>query len=174
MLFNTNYKFLTVVAFFGACIALTSCSNNSAIVGYWKVLEVKNPNLNKQIEAALMDIDTTGNNDEVIGQYINKDSLKRARKAALQTDIDEQQALVKSLHFDFKANERVYISTLAGTDSALWRIEDKTNLVIDGPALTGIGDAELYEILLLSKDTLRLKNVAGADSVIFTLVPAKN
>jgi hypothetical protein len=165
--------FKQLIVLFCVICGLACNNKNTDIVQKWKVVDVQNPNLKKQIEAAIIDIDTTGNNDDIVTQYISKDSLKLARKAALEADIEEQQALVNSLQFDFRNDERVYISSIAGTDSALWRIENKTSLVIDGPALTGIGDAELYEIVSLSKDTLKLKNVQLNDSVTIIMIPNK-
>ena len=51
-----------------------------------------------------------------------------------------------------------------GKDSAKWSIENKNALTIDAPALTGIGDVQLFYIKHLSADALTLQMAEGADT----------
>jgi hypothetical protein len=152
------YIFLVVIA--------AACSNKKVnLVGSWQVAKVENPHLEREIANAKIDIDTTGSNDPLIAKYINLDSLKQIRMALLENDLAEQRMLQESLRFNFSENSRVYISSNGTSDSAMYRIEEDSVLYLDGPALTGIGEVDVYGILYTGKDSLVLRNINMTDTI---------
>jgi hypothetical protein len=166
----TMYRlvFFTSVLFcLGACN-----SGHDHLHKKWRVARLDNPAMDAEIKRALIDMDTTGNNDAVVGQYIDKDSLKQVRKLLLQQDLDEQKMIQESLRFDFRESNIAYITSMGNVDSALWRIEQKDQLIIDGPGLTGIGDVDVYTILSSNADSVVLRNINMQDTVRIVLMPA--
>jgi hypothetical protein len=147
-------------------IFLSACGSNSQnqILKKWQVAKVENPNMEKMMAQALLDIDTMTNANPAFQDNVNIDSFKSYRRQLLTFDKQEQEENLKSLSFDFKANKVVYINTAMGIDSALWTINDK-ELSLDGPALTGIGEVELYTILSQSDKEMVWQNSSFNDTV---------
>jgi hypothetical protein len=91
----------------------------------------------------------------------------------LHLDIAEQQKALQEISYTFSKNGIAYISDGVGIDSAIWTIENKNTLKVDAPALTGIGDLQMFVIKSLTKQEMVLQMAVGADTSEMTLVKTK-
>ncbi len=118
-------------------------------------------------------IDTIGNKDPDLKDQVNIDSLKMLLKAELDNAIKEQQVTLENTLMEFKSNGVVYTTSIQGTDSAMYSIDDENNIVIDEAKLKGYGETMKFQILSLSKDSLRVKIIDYGDTSFVSMVPAK-
>jgi hypothetical protein len=154
---------------------IASCQSNSSslLVGKWSATALKNPAMDREIAKAIEDIDTFGNTDLEIRNVINIDSFKQLRKQMMNDDIAEQKKALQEISYTFSEKGIAYISDGLATDSALWTIEDKNILKIDAPALTGLGDLQLFTIASISENNLVLQMAVGTDTSQMTLQKIK-
>jgi hypothetical protein len=153
--------------FFGGFILLiNACTPNAnkQLQKKWDITKVENPNMDKLMAQAILDIDTMTKANPAFENNVNLDSFKSYRRQLLAFDKQEQEDNLKSLNFDFKSNNVVYINTAMGLDSAKWTLVDK-DLTIDGPALTGVGDVDVYTILKQSDKEMVWQNSSFNDTV---------
>jgi hypothetical protein len=148
------------------CILGASCqsSNQQLLVGKWKAVSLQNPTMDKEIAKAILDIDTFGNTDISITNAVNIDSFKAMRKQLLQQDIADQKKALQEISYTFSDKGIAYISDGVGIDSAIYTIEENNILKIDAPALTGVGDLQLFTITSLSDTQLTLQMAVGNDT----------
>jgi hypothetical protein len=151
---------------FGLLFFIAACSqnNNEMLCGKWKATKLCNPKMERAIAQARADIDTFGNNDADVKEAVNVDSFRALSKKLLEIDIAEQQKAFEQISYEFTKNGIAYLRDGEGKDSAKWSIENKNALTIDAPALTGIGDVQLFYIKHLSADALTLQMAEGADT----------
>jgi hypothetical protein len=152
--------------FISACLFFSACqsANQQLLVGTWKAKSLNNPVMEKSIATALADIDTFGNTDEIAKDAVNIDSFKSLSKQLLQADIEEQQKALQNITYTFSNNGIAYISDGNSTDSALWTVNKANQLSVDAPALTGIGDLQLFFIKNISDKLLTLQMSVGTDT----------
>ncbi len=154
------------------CIAIiASCGADNfdtKIIGTWEANSLKNPGMEREIKNALADLDTFGKNDPEL-KGVNVDSFNVLRKQQLEEDIRDQQANFQRLQFEFAKNKIVYMGDGNYQDSAMWSIEEN-QITVDGPALTGMGDIQVFTIQKLEKNTLTLQMVEGVDTSVMELV----
>ncbi|MBK7690983.1 MAG: hypothetical protein IPJ31_07660 [Bacteroidetes bacterium] len=74
---------------------------------------------------------------------------------------------------EFKSNGVIYTTSIQGTDSAMYSIDDENNIVIDEAKLKGYGETMKFNILTLSKDSLRVKIIDYGDTSYVSMIPAK-
>jgi hypothetical protein len=166
MKFNIPLLFILLLLF-------TQCNNSQhTLIGTWQPTQLSNPNMEALIARELADSDTTGNNDPVLKQAINADSFKQLRQQLLMAEVAEQQEQFKGLQFSFLPNNRVYITGPQTNDSAMWQLQ-KNELVIDGPALTGVGDKMIFTVIHLEADSMVLLNINAKDSAYTTFKKMK-
>jgi hypothetical protein len=165
-----NLFLFTAILFF-----IASCQSNSSslLVGKWKATALKNPAMDREIAKAIADIDTFGNTDIEMQSVINIDSFKQMRKQMMNNDIAEQKKALQEISYTFSDKGIAYISDGSATDSALWTIEDKNILKIDAPALTGLGDLQLFTIASINENNLVLQMAVGTDTSQMTLQKVK-
>jgi uridine phosphorylase len=155
-----KYCLFSLLFFIAAC----NQTNNDMLCGKWKATNLHNPKMEKAIAQARADIDTLGNNDADMKKAVNVDSFRALSKKLLELDIAEQQKAFEQITYEFTKNGIAYLSDGVGKDSAKWSIENKNELTVDAPALTGIGDVQLFYIKHLSADALTLQMIEGTDT----------
>ncbi len=156
------------------CLFLQACHSNdgSLLHKKWKGVELKNPKLDDNIALNKIFIDTlTINNTDFHNQNI--DSIKSSLRQELDNIINEQKILLENTLMDFKTNGVVYIHSIDGVDSALYKYENG-EIVVDEEALKGYGELMVFKVLNLTNDSLRLKTIIYGDTSYITLVPIKN
>lgn len=118
-------------------------------------------------------IDTIGNADAALRKQINIDSLKLILKAELDRAIKDQQISLENTLMEFKPNGVIYTTSIQGTDSAMYSLDDENNIVIEEAKLKGYGETIKFEILTLNKDSLRLKMIDYGDTSFVSMIPVK-
>lgn len=147
--------------------------NHSLLCKKWKSVALSNPKMDAEITSMQTYIDTIGNKDPDLKDQVNIDSLKMLLKAELDNAIKEQQVTLENTLMEFKSNGVVYTTSIQGTDSAMYSIDDENNIVIDEAKLKGYGETMKFQILSLSKDSLRVKIIDYGDTSFVSMVPAK-
>jgi hypothetical protein len=155
-------------------VCLTACNNNKKLLcKKWQAVKLYNPKMEALIAQTKADIDTIGNEDAIIGKATNVDSFRNLMKEEMEKSIQELDASMKNTTYQFFENGVSYLSTADGVDSAKWTLEADSMLRIDEPALTGMGDVQLFKILKLDANNLQLQMIIFADTSTMSFVPAK-
>jgi hypothetical protein len=71
---------------------------------------------------------------------------------------------------EFKSNGIAYTTSIDGIDSAMYTIENNF-IKIDEAKLKGVGETMTFEILSLSKDTLKMQLVDYGDTSVVVMIP---
>lgn len=115
-------------------------------------------------------IDTLGTNDPELRTHGNLDSIKQALRDDLGQSLRQQAYDREHTFMEFKPGGIVFTITAGHTDSAKYTIEENS-IKIDEAALKGHGETMTFDILVLSKDTLKLRVVDYGDTSLITMVP---
>lgn len=157
------------------CILFSACTNDkkSLLCKKWKSVQLKNLKMDQEIAFMQAYIDTVGDKDIALRKQINVDSLKMLLKTELENAMREQQVSLENTLMEFNRNGVVYTTSIDGTDSAMYSIEDDKMIVMEEAKLKGYGETMKFEILNLNKDTLQLKMVDRGDTSFVTMVPVR-
>ena len=166
---NIATKVLFCAIIWSAC----QTDKNSMLCKKWKSVALFNQKMDAEISSMQAYIDTVGNLDPTLSKQINIDSLKMLLKAELDNAIMEQQVTLENTIMEFKTNGVIYTTSIQGTDSAMYSIDEENNIVIDEAKLKGFGETMKFKILTLSKDSLRVKIIDYGDTSYVSMIPAK-
>jgi hypothetical protein len=159
-----------------ACLALLlfSCtsSNKKLLCQKWQTHTLQNAKMEEEIKAMQTLIDTLGQNDPALHIEIDVDSAKRILQSEFNTSLEEARLAKENTFMEFKSNGVVVTTSIDGVDSALYKVEDKW-IKVDEASLKGHGESMTFEILSLSKDTLKMKIIDYGDTSFVVMIPAK-
>jgi hypothetical protein len=93
-------------------------------------------------------------------------------KAQLTQSLKEQKLAEENTLMEFKSNGVVYTTSIEGTDSAMYHIEDNF-IKIDEAKLKGHGETMTFEIMKLDANQLQLRLIDYGDTSIVSMVPVK-
>ncbi|MBK7763353.1 MAG: hypothetical protein IPI46_08255 [Bacteroidetes bacterium] len=151
---------------------LLSCSapEKNLIRQKWKTIALNNPKMEAEFLKMQQYIDTVGTLDKFLADTVNIDSLKMS----LQTELNQMKESVRisrdNTLMEFKSNGVVYMTSIDGTDSAMYELEKRT-IKIDEAKLKGYGESMTFEILKITTDSLRLRLIDYGDTSEVTMVP---
>ncbi|MCC7028860.1 MAG: hypothetical protein IT257_01045 [Chitinophagaceae bacterium] len=157
-------------------LIFVSCGSDpkSLLCNKWKSVALRNPQMDNEIAAMKLYIDTVGNQDEALRKQINIDSFKTILQGELDQAMKEQQLSLENTLMEFKSNGIVYTTSIQGEDSAMYSIDDENNILIEEAKLKGYGETMKFQILSLTKDSLQLKMIDYGDTSYVTMVPVKS
>lgn len=137
----------------------------------WKTVSFTNAKMDQEMKFMQEYIDTLGQNDPELKASINLDSTKMALQTVMEASLKEQKQALENTLMEFKTNGVTYTTSIDGVDSAMFTLED--NLIkIDEAKLTGVGESMTFEILSLSKDTLKMQLVDYGDTSVVVMIPS--
>jgi hypothetical protein len=145
---------------------------NKLLAQKWKTVSLKNSTMEREIVEMKAYIDTLGANDPELRSAINIDSAKMILKAQLTQSLKEQKLAEENTLMEFKSNGVVYTTSIEGTDSAMYHIEDQF-IKIDEAKLKGHGETMTFEIMKLDANQLQLRLIDYGDTSIVSMVPVK-
>lgn len=155
---------------------VTACNNKqNMLCKKWQTIKLYNPKMEQLIAQTKADIDTIGNTDAAIKESVNVDSFRMMMKQQLDNDMAQQAADLKNTVYEFNKGGIAYLRNGAMVDSAKWSIEKDNTLRLDEPALTGMGDVQLFYIKKLDEKNLELMMVLFEDTSVmsFAAMPDK-
>lgn len=117
-------------------------------------------------------IDTLGAQDIALRSAVNLDSTRNVLQRELDQLLQQQAYDRDHTYMDFRPNGVVYTSTADQTDSAMYKVEENA-IKIDEAALKGHGETMTFEILSVSKDTLKLQLIDYGDTSLITMIPVR-
>ncbi len=151
---------------------MSSCNGGKSklLCQKWKTVALKNSTMERSIQEMRDYIDTVGLRDEELRNAIDIDSAKRDLEDKLNKTLLEQKIAEQSTLMEFNANGVCYTTSADGVDSAMYTIEDDF-IKIDEAKLKGFGETMTFEILKLSRDSLRIRLIDYGDTSIVTMIP---
>lgn len=165
---NISVKLLICSLFFNAC----QSENSSLLHRKWQSVALSNPQMDEQISFMKHYIDTVGNNDPEIGKHIHLDSLKMVLREELSHILEDQKQMLENTLMNFQSNGVVYITSIDGVDSAMYKLEGNV-IIVDEAKLKGYGELMKFEILQLTIDSLKLKSIIYGDTSYVSMIPLK-
>lgn len=156
----------------GLFIFLTACSDSkmNLLCKKWRTVALKNARMEGQIQQTEAMLDTLGQNDPELHQILNVDSLKNQIRQEIARSRQEQQLAMENMFMDFRSNGVVYNTSIDGTDSAYYTLEEN-DIKIDEARLKGYGETMTMTVLGISSDTLSLRLIDFGDTSFIQLVP---
>lgn len=136
----------------------------------WKTVALKNSKMEQEVLFMQQYIDTLGQNDPELKTLINIDSTKMMLKAEMEKSTKEQQLALENTLMEFKSNGVAYTTSIDGVDSAMFTIEENF-IKIDEAKLKGVGETMTFEILNLTKDSLKLQMIDYGDTSVVLMIP---
>jgi hypothetical protein len=151
-----------------------SCSSNQnqLLQKKWKTVSLQNSTMTREIREMQALIDTIGDNDPELRASINIDSTKFLLQQELEMALQEQKLAEENTLMEFKPNGVVYTTSIDGIDSAMYSVEEGSMIKIDEAKLKGFGESMTFEMLTLTKDSLRIRLIDYGDTSIVTMIPA--
>lgn len=152
--------------------SLISCSapEKNLLRQKWKTIILKNPKMEADFKKMQLYIDTVGNEDKLLASKLNLDSLKKSLQLELAQMMEDVKISRDNTLMEFKSNGVVYMTSIDGTDSAMYEVEKRT-IKIDEAKLKGYGESMTFEILKITTDSLRLRLVDYGDTSEVTMIP---
>jgi hypothetical protein len=166
-------KIINILAsFFIAVVFLFGCidANQDLLCKKWKTIALQNSKMEQEIKFMEQYVDTIGQNDPELRMAINLDSAKMQMKEEMQRSLFEQKQAIENTLMEFKSNGIAYTTSIDGIDSAMYTIENNF-IKIDEAKLKGVGETMTFEILSLSKDTLKMQLVDYGDTSVVVMIP---
>jgi hypothetical protein len=170
-----NAKIINITLAFGLIsLVFSSCKENKKdiLCQKWKTIALSNPKMEEEINYMKNYIDTLGNEDEALRKEMNLDSVKMLLRADFENSMKEQQLALENTLMEFKPNGVAFMTSIDGKDSAMYTIEDNF-IKLDEAKLKGHGETMTFEIMKLTKDTLRIKLIDYGDTSLATMIPTK-
>ncbi|HMN32314.1 MAG: hypothetical protein IT215_03290 [Chitinophagaceae bacterium] len=157
-----------------SCLFIQACSTNNVqlLQKKWKSVELRNPQMDEELRLMKIYIDTVSRQAPMM-QKTDIDSLKKALQFELDEMLKQQHTILENTLMEFQSNGVVYITSIDGVDSALYRIEEG-DIVVDEVGLKGYGEMMKFKILSLTQDSLSLKTIIYGDTSYVNLIPIKN
>ncbi|QLH46925.1 MAG: hypothetical protein HWD58_15640 [Bacteroidota bacterium] len=156
----------------GVLLLLTACSEprKEMLCKKWRTVALKNAKMEAQIQQTEAMLDTLGQQDPELHQILNVDSLKTQIRQEIARSRQEQQLAMENMFMDFRSNGVVYNTSIDGTDSAYYTLEEN-DIKIDEARLKGYGETMTMTVLGISSDTLSLRLIDFGDTSFIQLVP---
>ncbi len=150
-----------------------SCAENQQklLCKKWKTVALYNSKMQSELDFMLKYIDTLGSNDSELRQSVNLDSIKNLLRSELQVSEDEHRLALENTIMEFLPNGKTYSKSIDGEDSAMYTIEDNA-IKIDEAKLKGYGETMTFDIIKLTKDSLKIRFINFGDTSLISLVPA--
>ena len=171
--YTMKLKIINILAsFFIAVVFLFRCkdANQDLLCKKWKTIALQNSKMEQEIKFMEQYVDTIGQNDPELRMAINLDSAKMQMKEEMQQSLFEQKQAIENTLMEFKSNGIAYTTSIDGIDSAMYTIENNF-IKIDEAKLKGVGETMTFEILSLSKDTLKMQLVDYGDTSVVVMIP---
>lgn len=139
----------------------------------WRTVAFENKKMQEQIRYFEHFIDTLKYNSNDYASPSDLDSLKKGLQSDLDAMREEQRFALENNTMEFRSNGVTYTTSIEGSDSAMYEIEDGNMIRIDESKLKGVGETLTFEILKLNKDTLKIRFVDYGDTSVATMVPIR-
>lgn len=167
---SANWLLLLVISLF-----LTQCKEDKKdlLCKKWRTVAFENRKMEEQIAYFERFIDTISYNHNEFSSPADVDSLKKIYKEELDAMRQEQKMALENNTMEFRRDGITYTTSIEGPDSAFYEIEDENFIKIDEGKLKGVGETLTFEILKLTKDSLRIRFVDFGDTSIALMVPTK-
>ena len=156
-----------------ACLsaALSACNNTRTLLcRQWKTVSLVNTKLEREVQDMKTYIDTLGKQDPSLRNEINLDSTRFLLEQELHNSLKEHKLAEDNTIIEFKPNGICYTTTLDGTDSAHYELDNQL-IKIDEAALKGYGETMTFEIMRLTKNVLELRVIDYGDTSYITMNP---
>ena len=171
--YTMKLKIVNILAsFFITLVFLVACkdANKDLLCKKWKTIALHNTKMDEEIKFMEQYVDTIGQNDPELRMAVNLDSAKLILKDEMQRSLFEQKQAIENTLMEFKSNGVAYTTSIDGIDSAMYTLENNF-IKIDEAKLKGVGETMTFEILSLSKDTLKMQLVDYGDTSVVVMVP---
>lgn len=171
--YTMKLKIINILgSFFIAMVYLTACkdSKTDLLCKKWKTVALQNTKMEQEMKFMEQYVDTIGQNDPELRSSVNLDSAKMLIKEEMQRSVLEQKQAIENTLMEFKTNGIAYTTSIDGVDSAMFSIENNF-IKIDEAKLKGVGETMTFEILSLSKDTLKMQLVDYGDTSVVVMIP---
>ncbi len=171
----------TYILLFFCFLLLTACGEDKAtlLTGKWQEVTLDKPNVDNVVINQQKFVDTFGRHGTAAQNmatygYTNMDSAR----AVLQLQVDSmkmfKQFYITNTQYEFRQDRIAYARSVEGVDSANWYILDNgKTLLLDDSKLKGEGVKTRMEIMMLTRDTLRLRFAEDEDTSTATFIPIK-
>ena len=167
-----SLNLLAVAAFM---LLFTHCKNKQQdlLCKKWRTVAFENKKMQEQIKYFEHFIDTLKYNPNEYASMADLDSLKKGLQSDLDAMREEQRLALENNTMEFRTNGVTITTSIEGSDSAMYNIEDEKYIRIDESKLKGSGESLTFEILKLNKDSLQIRFIDFGDTSVATLVPTK-
>jgi hypothetical protein len=154
------------------CLFSCKSNNQDNLFQKWQTVAIQNHKMDDEIKKMKDYIDTVGNLDQEIHKATDVTLLKKELQAELEKNLSDQKLAFENTFMEFTSNFLMITTSIEGIDSAMYKIEDPF-IKVDDAKLKGYGESMTFEILSLTKDTLKLKLIDYGDTSIATMIPVK-
>lgn len=167
-----RYSIINILG--GLLLLFAACSEprKDQLCKKWRTVALKNAKMEEQIEQTEAMLDTLGQRDPQLHQVLNVDSFKNQIRQEIARSREEQKLAMENMFMEFKSNGVVYNTSIDGTDSAYYTLEEN-DIKIDEARLKGYGETMTMTILGITDDSLSLRLVDFGDTSFIQLIPVK-
>lgn len=153
---------------------LLSCNENrqDLLCKTWKGVALKNDRMDQDIRNMQTYIDTLGDKDAYLQSQFDIDSLKALLQAELNKGLQKQQEALESTRMEFRRNGIIISHSAQTTDTAQFQLKGENDIQIT--ETKGNHKQLHYQIISLTRDTLKMQIEESGEINLVTMIPVKN